>query len=178
MSYTHLYRWRLVDGVRVELTFYDMMSCTPQCYPPIWMSVSPDCHWNFYETVQSTSVTYSTQRRISVPLWGCSTLPLESVSSWDEDGPPPRIRIGTEWILSPLPLPIGLAEDMNVGLSRLPSRLENRKNYEEPECEDCCYSEKRHLDTIPFGEIARSSCPEPNQESDCGKRQNCGYDNW
>ena len=26
---------QLVDGVRVELTFYDMMSCTPQCYPPI-----------------------------------------------------------------------------------------------------------------------------------------------
>ena len=25
----------LVDGVRVELTFYDMMPCTPQCYPPI-----------------------------------------------------------------------------------------------------------------------------------------------
>ena len=25
----------LVDGVRVELTFYDMMSCTPQCYPSI-----------------------------------------------------------------------------------------------------------------------------------------------
>lgn len=24
-------RWR--TGVRVELTFYDMMSCTPQCYP-------------------------------------------------------------------------------------------------------------------------------------------------
>ena len=35
MSYTHLYRWRLVDGVRVELTFYDMVSRTPQCYPPI-----------------------------------------------------------------------------------------------------------------------------------------------
>ena len=91
-----------------------------------WTSVSPDCHWNFYETVQLTSVTYPTQRRISVPLWGCSTLPWESVSSWDEDGPPLRIRIGTEWILSPLPLPIGLAEDMSVGLSRLPSRSENR----------------------------------------------------
>ena len=26
---------QLVDGVRVELTFYDMMSCTPQCYPSI-----------------------------------------------------------------------------------------------------------------------------------------------
>lgn len=44
------------------------------------MSVSPDCHWNFYETIQSTSVTIATQRRISVPLWGCSTLPWESVS--------------------------------------------------------------------------------------------------
>ena len=67
---------------------------------------------------------------------------------------------------------------MIVGLSRQPSQSENRKNYEEPECEDCRYSEERHRDAIPLGEIARSSCPEPNQESDCGKRQNCGYDNW
>lgn len=34
----------LVDGVRVELTFYDMASCTPQCYPPILVPVFPDCH--------------------------------------------------------------------------------------------------------------------------------------
>ena len=93
-------------------------------------------------------------------------------------GPPPRIRIGTEWILSPMPLPIGLAEDMNARLSGLSSLLENRKNYEEPECEDCRYSEERHRDTIPLGKIVRSSCPKPDQKSDCDKRQNCGHDNW